>query len=62
MREISTVPIKIGEHILVDGEEYVAEKYDGCDMCAFNNSVKCSFVSCCAVGSLSFKKVEKEPY
>lgn len=62
MREISTEPIKIGEHILVDGVEYVAEEYDGCSECAFNNSMKCSFVSCCAGKSLGFKEVKKGHY
>lgn len=61
MREISTEQIKVGEHLLIDGVEYVVEKYNGCEMCAFNNTKKCDLLPCCTGGSFSFKKVEKEP-
>ena len=59
MREISTKKTKDGEHILIDGVEYVAEKYDSnCSECAFCNSAVCSAISCTGV---IFKKVKKEP-
>lgn len=63
MREISTEKIKIGEHVLIDGVEYVAEKpdlEDVCKGCAFENaSEPCSsFIEC---NGIVFGKVEKEP-
>lgn len=59
MREISTNPIEHGEHLFIDGVEYVAEVYIGadCDLCALNNSGKCSVIPC--NGIITFKKVEK---
>ena len=60
MREISTERIVLGEHILIDGVEYVVEGYDDCSECAFNNSKKCDSLPCCTGGSFSFTKVQKE--
>ena len=58
MIEITT-DSKVGEHILVDGFEYVTEEYDSnCRECAFYNSEKCSSVPCTGV---ILKKVKKEP-
>lgn len=59
MREISTEKIKIGEHILVDGEKYVAEEAIGkmCSLCAFHNSYKCENIPC---NGVIFKRVNKE--
>lgn len=61
MREITTAKLKIGEHILIDGVEYVVEGYHDCSECAFNNSKKCDSLPCCTGGSFSFTKVQKEP-
>ena len=63
MREISTEKIKIGEHVLIDGVEYVAEKADiefPCKGCAFENEPKpCSdFFPC---NGIVYVKVKKEP-
>lgn len=58
MREISTEKIKVGEHIIIDGVEYVVEDYDDCSECAFHNSEKCDAVPC---SGIIFNKVEKEP-
>ena len=63
MREISTEEIKIGEHVLIDGVEYVAEEADidfPCKGCAFENDTKpCSdFISC---HRNVYRKVKKEP-
>lgn len=58
MREILTNPIEHGEHILIDDVEYVAEiniEAD-CDLCALNDSGKCSVIPC--NGIITFKKVE----
>lgn len=50
MREISTKKLKIGEHILVDGVEYVAEKEEWfCAGCEFRRRLrgkKCYAVPC----------------
>ena len=60
MREISTAKIIVGEHIIVDGVEYVAEEYDAnCSECAFFYSEKCSSIPC---GDIILTKVEIEPY
>jgi len=59
MREISTEKIKVGEHVLIDGVEYVAEKSDKCSECVFNFSGKCSAIPCFC--DRIFKKVKKEP-
>jgi len=62
MREISTEKIKIGEHVMIDGVEYVAEKdlKDVCKGCAFENKEEpCShFIEC---EGLIYVKVNKEP-
>ena len=65
MREISTKKLKIGEHILVDGVEYVAE--EGCCYdCPFGKSITCPCTQFCHVGG-KLTKVEnhieiKEPH
>lgn len=64
MREILTEDIKVGEHILVDGVEYVAEEPNGreCDSCALHNH-HCVLVPC-DCDNVIFKKadeVNKEP-
>ena len=62
MREISTEKIKIGEHVLIDGVEYVAHKADKddvCKGCAFNDISTCSqFIEC---DGIIFKEAKKEP-
>lgn len=59
MREISTKKIEIGEHVMIDGDEFVAEEHDAnCSECAFNNSEVCSSIPCADV---ILKKVEKQP-
>lgn len=63
MREISTEKIKIGEHVLIDGVEYVAENAElesPCKGCAFENGPKpCpDFIEC---DGIVFVKVKKEP-
>lgn len=46
MREISTKPIEDGEHVMIDGVEYVAVKHGyNCDGCAFQGSV-CDYIPC----------------
>lgn len=62
MREISTEKIKVGEHILVDGEEYLAEEANGrvCDSCALGKSHKCYSIPC-DCDNVIFKRIEKEP-
>jgi hypothetical protein len=59
MKEISTEKIKVGEHVIIDGVEYVAEKSDKCSKCVFNFSGKCSAIPCFC--DRIFKKVKKEP-
>lgn len=63
MREISTKKIEIGEHVMIDGVEYVAEKaglLHPCERCAFDEgSELCSnFIEC---DGIIFKKVKKKP-
>jgi len=63
MREISTEKIKVGEHVLIDGVEYMANRADiefPCKGCAFENGPKpCpDFIEC---NGLVFEKVKKEP-
>lgn len=63
MREISTEKIKIGEHVMIDGVEYVAEKaglWNPCERCAFEEgSELCSnFIEC---DGIVFVKIKKEP-
>lgn len=58
MREISTENVKIGEHIIIDGKEYVAcESGNTCIGCAFREE-NCEFVPC---GDFILKEVKKEP-
>ena len=59
MREISTEKIKIGEHVLIDGVEYLAKEGDGCDICPVpqGDSVFCGL---CPIGG-HIEKVKKEP-
>lgn len=65
MREISTKKIEIGEHVMIDGAEYVADKADQADQddvckgCVFFNAMtRCSdFIGC---DGIIFKKVKKE--
>lgn len=64
MREISTEDIEVGEHVLIDGEEYIAEEAVGetCDLCALHNH-HCVLVPC-DCDNVIFKKaneVNKEP-
>ena len=59
MREFRTAPIVKGDHFLLDGEEYVAEKANGrdCESCALCNSHRCYLLPC---DNVIFKRVEKE--
>ena len=59
MREISTEKIKIGEHVMIDGVEYVAKSDKGyhCKGCDLYNSSYCA-VPC---GECVMVKVEKQP-
>ena len=57
MRELSTERIKIGEHILIDGVEYVAEEGGGCEECPEGGVVFCGL---CPIGG-HIVKVKKEP-
>lgn len=60
MREITTENVKVGEHIIVDGIEYVAEETNDktCDLCALYRSPKCRPIPCTGV---IFKMVNKKP-
>lgn len=63
MREISTEKIGIGEHVMIDGVEYMADKVgqdNTCIGCAlFDATTSCSdFIGC---DGIKFKKVEKKP-
>lgn len=57
MRELSTERIKIGEHILIDGVEYVAEEGGGCEECPEGGAVFCGL---CPIGG-HIVRVKKEP-
>lgn len=57
MREISTKKIEIGEHVLMDGVEYVAE-VGSCVACDFDYSI-CDYALFCPVGG-KLTKVEKQ--
>ena len=59
MRELSTERIKFGEHILIDGVEYVAEEGGGCEECPMTEggSALCGL---CPIGG-HIVKVKKEP-
>ena len=60
MREISTKLFDVGEHVMIDGVEYVTEaSRSGCIGCAFRECPRCSsFIECMGI---IFKKVEEEP-
>lgn len=60
MREISTKKIEIGEHVLIDGVEYVAKEHDG--DCLHCDVVGCGdwFLIPCEDG-LILKRVVKQP-
>lgn len=58
MREISTEKIKIGEHVLIDGVEYMAEEGDECDSCPANDGPCLCYL--CPIGG-HIVKVKKEP-
>lgn len=47
MREVSTEDIKFGEHIIINGKEYVARKgkHDECKGCAFECE-HCEYIPC----------------
>lgn len=56
MREFSAKPFEEGEHVLVDGEEYIAKKgYTLCSECTFK-SEQCTLIPC---QYYLFEKVEK---
>jgi len=60
MREISTKPYEVGEHVMIDGVEYVVENgnEDGtCTGCGFRNA-DCHYLTC---DNMIFKKLESEP-
>lgn len=56
MREISTKKIEVGEHVLIDGVEYVAEEGD-CGDCGYSDI--CDWVMFCPVGGKLTKVEEK---
>ena len=59
MREILTKPIEDGEHVLIDGVEYVAEHHgNNCSGCAFYGGHDCDNIPC---QSFIMRKVEKQP-
>ena len=58
MREISTKKIEIGEHVLIDGVEFVVEE-GSCGACKFGDSVPCPGMICPVDGKLT--RVEKQP-
>ena len=59
MREISTESLKVGEHIIVDGVEYVAKDGTPCDGCDLFDCGRCFLVPC--QDGLILKRVEKQP-
>ena len=61
MREISTEDLKVGEHIIVDGVEYVAEEkgVDCCIGCDLRHCGYCHLVPC--TEGIILKRVEKQP-
>lgn len=47
MREISTEFLKVGEHIVVDGVEYVAKENTGdCEDCDLHQCGRCFLIPC----------------
>lgn len=60
MREISTERIKIGEHVMIDGVEYVAEEHDGdCLSCDVDGCGDCFLIPC--RDGLALKRVKEQP-
>ena len=60
MREISTEKVKIGEHVLIDGVEYVAEENAGyCKGCDLSGCGYCYLIPC--INGLNLKRVKKQP-
>ena len=57
MREISTKKIEIGEHVLIDGDEFVAE-IGSCGACEYHNYSNCDYSVFCPVGG-KLTRVEK---
>ena len=58
MREISTEGVRLGEHIIIDGVEYVAcGGNNHCAGCSFMGE-RCAYVPC---GDFILRKVNKEP-
>ena len=61
MREISTKDLEVGEHVLIDGVEYVAKAEEGagdCKGCDLGNGKPCFLVPC--HNGVIFKRVEKQ--
>ena len=59
MREISTKDLEVGEHIIVDGVEYVAEEDDGdCKGCDLFHCGRCFLIPC--HNEVKLKRVEKQ--
>lgn len=56
MREISTKKIEIGEHVLIDGVEYVAKDGTPCDGCDLFDCGYCHVIPCRP--GIRFKRVE----
>lgn len=49
--------LKVGEHIIIEGKEYVAEEHnEGCDSCDLYNSSHCYPIPCRS--GLRLKRVE----
>ena len=59
MREISTEKVKIGEHFIVDGVEYMAEE-GGCNSCELYETAPCNLAFLCPVGG-KLTRIKKEP-
>ena len=65
MREISTKPIKVGEHVLIDGIEYVAKSDNiavrgGCCSSCDVALTECCCIDCEGEGVILKKCVEKQ--
>ena len=61
MREISTQKVNVGEHVIVDGVEYVAKSSNdfSCKSCDLAGCVHCYLIPC--RNGLNLKRVEKQP-
>ena len=59
MREISTKDLEVGEHVLIDGVEYVAKSNNdfSCEGCDINSPSHC----CIPCGNCVMVKVKKQP-